>query len=79
MLRSLIEKIDGRTDSKTGFSGHLGKLLSKVKDMKPSYTFKKINIGPGLIDLREEVVRDLSTDQHLIYKRCITARTGILP
>ena len=79
MLRSLIEKMDGRTDSKTGFSGPLGKLLSKVKDMKPSYTFKKINIGPGLIDLREEVVRDLNTHQHLIDKQCITARTGILP
>jgi hypothetical protein len=79
MLRSLIEKLDGKSSSKTGFSGPLGKLLPKVKHMKPSYTFKKIDLGPGLIELPEEVVRDLSTDQNLLYKRCTAARTGILP
>ena len=70
MLRKLIEKLDGKTSSSTGFSGPLGKLLTKVKDMKPNYNFKKINVGPDLIELSEKVVKDLSTDQNLLYKRC---------
>ena len=79
MLRKLIEKLDGKTDSRTGFSGPLGKMLSKVKDMKPDYKFKKIDVGPGLIKLPEEIVKDLSTDQNLLYLRCQAARSGHLP
>ena len=78
-LRHLVEKLDGKTDSKTGWSGPVAKLLAKVKDMRPNYTFKKIEVGPDLIDLPEEVVKDLSTDQHLLYLRCKAARTGHLP
>ena len=79
MLRKLIETLDGKTNSKTGFSGILGQLLLKVKDMKPNYNFKKIDLGPGLIELPENVVKDLSTDQKILYKRCTAVRTGYLP
>lgn len=79
MLRKLIEKLDGKTDSRTGFSGPLGKMLSKVKDMKPDYKFKKIDVGPGLIKLPEEIIKDLSTDQNLLYLRCQAAMSGHLP
>lgn len=47
--------------------------------MKPCYSFKKIDVGPNLIDLSPEVVKDLSTDQKQFYKRCKAAKTGILP
>ena len=78
-LRALIEKYDGKTCSKTGFSGPLGKLLSQVKFMKPCYTFKKIEVGPEMINLSPQVVSELSTDQKNFYKRCLAAKTGILP
>ena len=78
-LRVLIEKFDGKTCSKTGFSGPLGKLLSQVKFMKPCYTFKKIEVGPPLIELPPQVLSEISTDQKNFYRRCIAAKTGILP
>ena len=79
MLRQLITKLDGKSDSKTGFSGPIGKMLKDVEKMKPKYNFDKIDGGPGLIELPEEVIRDLSTDQNLLYKRCVAAITGVLP
>jgi hypothetical protein len=75
MLSKLIEQLDGKTDSKTGFSGPLGKMLSKVKDMKPNFDFKKIEVWPGLMELPPDVVKD----QHLLYKRVKAARSGHLP
>ena len=78
-LRHLVVKLDGKTDSKSGWSGFLGKLLAKVMAMKPKFDFKKIDVGPDLIKLPEDVVRDLSTDQNLLYLRCQAAKSGVLP
>ena len=77
-LRKLVETLDGKTSSKTGFSGPLGKLLSKVGEMKPNFSFKKIDIGPDVIELPEEVVSTLSRDQKIIYKRWEAVKTGEL-
>ena len=49
-------------------------LISKVKDMKPNYSFSKVSIGPEVI----EVVNDLSSDQHRLYRRWKVARSGNL-
>ena len=65
LLRHLMEALDGKTDSKTGFSGPLGKLLKQVPNMQRTQTFKKIEVGPDLIALPEDIVIDLSTDQEL--------------
>ena len=56
-LRRLIEMLDGKTDSKTGWSGYLGKLLAKVMEMRPNFNFKKIDMGPDLIELPEDVIK----------------------
>ena len=79
MLRKLIEVLDGKTDSKTGFSNPLGKMLMKVNTMKPNFNFEPINIGPDLIVLPADIVKDLSTDQNLLYLLCKAVRTGYLP
>ena len=79
MLRKLIEVLDGKTDSKTGFSNPLGKMLMKVNTMKPNFNFEPINIGSDLIGLPADIVKDLSTDQNLLYLLCKAVRTGYLP
>ena len=45
MLKRLAERLDGRTDSRTGFSGPLGKMLSKVNANNTDCKFKKISVG----------------------------------
>ena len=77
-LRKLVEELDGKTCSKTGFSGPLGKMLAKVQDMEPNFDFKRIDMGPEVIKLREEVVRDLSRDQKVLYQRWCAVRSGVL-
>ena len=54
-------------------------MLNNVKDMKPNYDFERIDLGPNLIELPEEVLHDLSTDQNLLYKRCKAVKSGVLP
>ena len=55
-LSKLIEVKDQKTDSKSGFSEQLGKMLPKVNTMKPNYSFPKIDISIEVIQLRNEVV-----------------------
>ena len=47
--------------------------------MQRKSVFKKIDLGPGLIDLPDEVLSDLSTDQELSYKLVKAIRSGTLP
>ena len=68
-LRKLVQDRDGKTCSKTGFSGALGKMLANVEEME---------MGPDMIKLSEDVVNDLSKDQKLLYKRCCAVRSGVL-
>ena len=41
MLWQLITKLDRKSDSKTGFSGPIGKMLKNMENMKPEYDFDK--------------------------------------
>lgn len=77
-LRRLIQKLDGKTSSKTGFTGPLGKLLAKVNNMEPNYDFKKIDIGPDPIDLPTNIQRDLSWNQKTLHLRWKAVKTGQL-
>ena len=45
--------------------------------MKPKYDFDKIDGSPEMIEWPEDVIRDLSTDQNLLYKRCLAAITYV--
>jgi hypothetical protein len=39
-LRHLIDKLDGKTSSKDGFTGPVGKLLFSVPDMEMNYDYE---------------------------------------
>lgn len=78
-LRHLIEKLDGKTSSKDGFTGEIGKLLSKVSEMELNPNFRALPGGEDLIALPEDVVKTLSTDACISYKYVQAVKTGILP
>ena len=78
-LRHLFQNLDGKTNSKTGWSGPLGQLLKTVDTMNRNYSFKQINLGPELVELPPEVMSDISTDQSQFYQLVQAVRSGILP
>ena len=77
-LRHLVEKLDGPTTSKDGFTGPIGKLLSKVNELPINYDFKVMSGGEDLIHLTDEVVNSLSTDQHNCYLLANAIKSGQL-
>lgn len=78
-LRHLIVDLDGPTLSDNRFSGPIGKLLNSVTEFDINPSFKKIYVGPPLIELPDKVVQDLSTDQLYGYKIVNAIRNGMLP
>ena len=57
----------------------MGKLLPKAKDLPINFDFKPIRCGEDLIELSEEVVQDLSSDQLYAYRMVKAVRSGVLP
>ena len=60
------------------FLGPLGKALNEVTELEIDPTFKPITVGDDLIDLRPEIIKDLSPDQYYGYQMVKAIRTGIL-
>ena len=76
--RHVFVDIDGPTDSKNTFKGVIGKLLPKVEELEFNNRFKKIDDGPGLPDITEDVAADLSSDQKMLFMTFQSIRTGII-
>ena len=77
-LRHLIIELDGPTSSDTGFTGPLGKALSSVTELPVNKNFKTITVGSDLIELNDDILKDLSTDQKYAYEIVQAIRTGNL-
>ena len=77
-LRHLIEKVDGKTSSKDGFTGPIGKLLSSVGDMEVNYDFRPLPGGEDLPPLPPEILKEQCTDAYVSYQYCKAVKTGIL-
>ena len=78
-LRKLVTEVDGPTLSHNRWSGPVGQLLDSATDLEINPNFTKIDIGPPLIELRQEVIKELSTDQYYAYKITEAIRTGVVP
>ena len=78
-LRHLIEKLDGKTCSKDGFTGPIGKLLGKVMEMELDNNFKAMPGGEDLYPLPEDIMNSLSTDACVSYKYVQAIKAGVLP
>ena len=77
-LRHLIEKLDGKSNSSVGYSGPIGKLLPKVHDFPVNDNFMVMSDGEDLIELPQDVISSLSTDQHNCYLLVKAIKTGDL-
>ena len=78
LLRHVINKSDGKTTSKDGFSGPVGKLLGKVNSTERNYKFKP---NPGLeelLDILQDIVKNMSTDSSIFYQLVMGVRSGKL-
>jgi hypothetical protein len=72
------EELDEKSNSSTGCSGSLGKLMT-VDSMGREYRIKVINLGPEQIELPEDLLKDLSTDQNLLYQSAKAVHSGQPP
>ena len=70
--------LDGKSSSKDGFSGPIGKLLSLVNSMKKKSSFEAIPGSGPLIELPEKIVKEMSTDASLSYRLLCAVRSGKL-
>ena len=61
--------------SKSGFTGPIGKLIEKVNDLEVNFNFE---LKEEIIELTDEVVNNLSTDQKNAYRRIKAVTSGIL-
>ena len=77
-LKHLFETLDGNTGSASKFKGELGKLLPKVNELPNNYKFKALPGGEDLIDLPDDIVKTLSTDQHNCYLLVKAIKSGNL-
>ena len=60
LLRHVISKLDGKSTSKDGFKGPIGKLLAKVNSMKRNYEFEAIPALEELLAISQDVVKNMS-------------------
>jgi hypothetical protein len=59
---------DGKTSSKDGWEGDLGKMLPKVRGLDRRLQFPAVKGKTPMPELNETVVADLSTDQSYGYR-----------
>ena len=71
----MIIKLDGPYVSKSGFTCPIGKLIEKVNDLEVNFNFE---LKEEIIELTDEVVNNLSTDQKNAYRRIKAVTSGIL-
>ena len=77
-LRHIFVDLDGPTASNNTFQGVIGKLLPQVEDLDWSKRIQKVQIGPGIADLTDEVASDLSSDQRMLYLAFVSVWTGVI-
>ena len=65
--------------SKDGFTGPIGKLLSKVHEMEVDPNWQALPGGENMIDLSDDIVKGLCTDANICYQYCQALKPGILP
>ena len=76
--RHIFVALDGPTSSHNTFLGVIGKILPNVEYLEWSTKVEKVQLGPGLPELPEEVAADLSSDQRILYLAFMSVWTGVI-
>ena len=74
----MISKLDGKTSSREGWTGPIGKLLGSVNDMERNYSFSPISGLVELIHIPQDIVTKMSADSSLFYQLGVAIRSGVL-
>ena len=77
-LRHLMKFLDGKTNSNHTFEGPVGKSLDKVLDLEINPKFKPVTVGAAPIELDQDIIDDLSTDQKYGYRIVMAIRAGVV-
>ena len=77
-LRHSITTLDGPTTSRDGFTGQVGKLLSRVDDMPVNQNFPPLPDGEPLISLTSTQIKQLTTDSYICYQYFTAIKQGHL-
>ena len=67
-FRHIMEKLDGPTSSDKGWSGAVGKLLSKVENLERITKFMPIPLLEPLVTISEDFLKQMSTDSLVAWK-----------
>ena len=78
-LRHLMEDLDGKTNRVHTFVGPIGKALENVVNLDINSKFVPITVGSPLIELDQDIIDDLSTDQKYGYRIVMAIRAGVIP
>ena len=77
-VKHLVEALDGPTNSKDGYTGQVGKLLSRVNALPVNYNFRALPGGEEYIILTEEQAKKLTTDSYICYRYVNAIKEGKL-
>lgn len=75
-FRNLMISLDGPTTHTDGLNGNVVKLVDRVHDISYNLNFERVDNYEELLDLLDNVVADLSSDQNHAYRLWRTVRTG---
>ena len=70
-FRIIFKKVDGSTKCPNKFSGPIGKLISIGFHLNPQVKFTKVDSPMKILNIPNEVIKDLSHDQRLLLKYCL--------
>jgi hypothetical protein len=77
-LCHLFSSLDGKTNSKDGWSGPIGKKLENINSMKRILSFEPISGLEPLIEIPDKIVKKMSTDSSQCYRLLCALRAGHL-
>ena len=77
-LRHLFTALDGKSNSKDGWTGPIGKKLEKINDLQRVLNFEPIPGLEELVEIPEDIVKNMSTDSSQCYRLLRALRHGCL-
>ena len=75
-LKHLISSLDGKYIPKSGWTGPIGKLIQKINDLKKKPSFPALTDTNEMIEIPQEILKNMSTDQKNCYNLIAVVKSG---